>query len=80
MGRFQAGSGCNLFFYFISTYLRLVSHFKLISAGPDQNIVTKRLYNWSPGLILGEFCIIFRARPVGTGLGAKFGRKPAKTK
>ena len=46
--------------------------------GPDQKMVTERPYNWSPGLILGAFCIIFRARPVGTGLGAKFGRKPAK--
>jgi hypothetical protein len=41
-------------------------------------MVTKRPLNWSPGLILGAFCTIFRARPVGTGLGAKFGRKPAK--
>ena len=28
---------------------------------------------------MGVFCTIFRARPVGTGIGAKFGRKPAKT-
>jgi hypothetical protein len=27
---------------------------------------------------LGAFCTIFRGRPVGTCLGAKFGRKPAK--
>ncbi len=27
---------------------------------------------------MGAFCIIFQARPVGMGLGAKFGRKPAK--
>ncbi len=40
--------------------------------------VTKLLYNLFPGLIRGAFCTIFRARPVGTGLGAKFGRKPAK--
>ena len=46
--------------------------------GPDQKMVTKRPSNWSPGLILNAFCTIFRARPVGTGLGAKFGRKPAK--
>ena len=49
-----------------------------IFVGADQNMVTKRPQNWSPGLILGAFCTIFRARPVGTGLGAKFGRKPAK--
>ncbi len=28
---------------------------------------------------MGAFCTIFQARPVGTGLGAKFGRKPAKS-
>ncbi len=28
--------------------------------------------------MLVAFCIIFQARPVGTCLGAKFGRKPAK--
>ena len=44
----------------------------------SKKIVTKRHCNWSPGLILGAFCTIFRARPVGTGLGVKFGRKPAK--
>ncbi len=27
---------------------------------------------------MGAFCTICRARPVGTGLGAKLGRKPAK--
>ena len=27
---------------------------------------------------MGAFCTIFRARPVGTGLGTEFGRKPAK--
>ncbi len=41
-------------------------------------MVTKQPYKGSPGLILGALCIIFRARPVGTGLGAKFGRKPAQ--
>ena len=30
------------------------------------------------GVLLGAFCTIFQARPVGTGLGAKFGQKPAK--
>jgi hypothetical protein len=43
-------------------------------------MVTKRPYNWSPGLMLGASCTIFRNRPVGTGLGAKIGRKPAKNK
>jgi hypothetical protein len=28
---------------------------------------------------LGAFCSMFRARPVGARLGAKFGRKPAQT-
>ena len=46
--------------------------------GPDQKVGTKEPYNWSPGLILGAFCTIFRARPVGTGPGAKLGRKPSK--
>ncbi len=58
--------------------LRLVTHFKFLFLGPDQKMVTKRPENWPPGLILGAFCTIFRARPVGAGLGAKFGRKPAK--
>ncbi len=31
--------------------------------------------NWSPGLILGAFCIMFGICPVGVGLGAKFGLK-----
>jgi hypothetical protein len=43
-------------------------------------MVTKRPYSWSLGLILGAFCTIFRARSVGTGLGAKFGRKLAKSR
>ncbi len=66
---------CNLV-----TYLRLVTHFKFVFVGPDQKMVTKWPHNWSPGLILGAFCTICRARPVGTGLGARFGRKPAKNK
>ncbi len=61
------------------TYLRLVTHLKCAIVGPDHKMVTKRPQNLSPGLILGALCTIFRARPVGTGLGAKFGRKPAKT-
>ncbi len=62
----------------VQTYLRLVTHFQFLVVGPDQNMVTKRHYNWSPGLILDVFCTIFRARPVGKGLGAEFGWKPAK--
>ncbi len=46
--------------------------------GPDQKIVTKLLSKWSPGIIWGAFCTIFRALPVGTGLGARFGWKLAK--
>ncbi len=40
--------------------------------------VTKAPYNWSPGLILGAFCTIFRAGPFWKGLGAKFGQKAAE--
>jgi hypothetical protein len=39
------------------------------------SIVSKWPYNWSPGLTLCAFCTIFRAWPVGAGLGAKFGWK-----
>ncbi len=38
-------------------------------------MVTRRPQHWSPGLRFGAFCTIFRARPVGAGLGAKFGRE-----
>ncbi len=64
----------------VQTNLRLVTRdtFLILTLGPDQKSVMKRPYNWSPGLILGAFCTLFRAGPVGTGLGAKFGRKPAK--
>ncbi len=62
---------------FYIAYLRLVTHFKFLIMGPDQKMVMEQPY-WSPWLILGTFCTIFRARPVGTGLGAKFGRKLAK--
>ena len=50
------------------TYLRL-----------DLELATKWIDNWSPELTLGAFRAIFRALPVGTGLGAKFGRKAAKS-
>ena len=43
-------------------------------------MVTKRPSNEPPGLILGAFCAMFRARPFGAGLGAKFGRKAAKNR
>ncbi len=43
--------------------------------GLDQELATNWSYNWFPGLILGAFCTIFRACPVGVGLGAKFGRE-----
>ncbi len=59
-------------------YLRLVTHFGFLIVGPDQKMATKLTYHCSPGLICGACCTIFQARPVGTGLGAKFGRKPAK--
>ncbi len=52
----------------------------ILVVGADQKMVSKRPYNWYPGLILGVLCTICRARSLGTGLGAKFGRKPAKTK
>ncbi len=41
---------------------------------------TKWSHNWSSGLTLGACCTIFRARPAGAGLGAKFGRKVTETK
>ncbi len=59
------------------TFLRSVTHLFFI-VGPDQNMATKRHYNLYPGLILGAFCTILRAPPVGTGLGAKFCQKPVK--
>jgi hypothetical protein len=43
---------------------RLVTHFRFLIVGPDQHMVTERPWNWSPGLIVGAFCTIFRARPV----------------
>jgi hypothetical protein len=50
----------------------------------EKKDVTKRHYNWSPGLVLGTFCTIFRAGPVWMGLGApvrtESGRKSAETK
>ena len=58
--------------------LCFVTHFEFVTVDVDQNMVTKRPYNWSPGLSLNVFCTISRARPVGMGLGAKFGRKHAK--
>ncbi len=61
----------------IWAYLRLLTEFDLCCVvGPS--MLTKRPYNWSPGLGVGALCTAVRARPVGTGLGAKFGRKPAK--
>jgi hypothetical protein len=57
------------------TNYRLVLHFKFLLVGPDQKLVTKRPYSWSPGL--GAFCNVFRARPDCKGLRAKFGRRLA---
>ncbi len=62
-------------------FLRLLSGkqpFCILVFGLDEELHTKWSSNWSAGLILGAFCTILRARPVGTGLGAKIGRKPAK--
>ncbi len=56
-------------------YLQSFRHFAFKFLFLDQEIATKWPYNWSPGLISGAFCIIFRAWPVGVGPGAKFGRK-----
>ncbi len=47
--------------------------------GLDQDMATKWFYNWSSGLILGAFCTMIRASPVGAGLGAKFGRERRET-
>ncbi len=38
--------------------------FYILVFGSGQELATKRHCNWSTGLILGEFCIIYRARPV----------------
>ncbi len=45
------------------TNYRLATHIKFLSVGPDQKMVTKWCSNWSPGLLLGAFSTIFRARP-----------------
>ena len=47
-------------------------------SGMDRKIATKEHYNLAARLILVAFCTILQAGPVGTGLGAKVGRKPAK--
>ncbi len=52
--------------------------FDLSFVGQDHEMATKWPYNWSPGLILAAFRTIFLAWPVGTGLGAKLGRRMAE--
>ncbi len=64
-----------------STYLRLVTHFFFkqktnCGSGPEHGHET--VLESVSGLILGAVRTIFRARPVGTGLGVKFKRKPAE--
>ena len=44
-----------------STYLQSLRHFKFKFFGLGQEMATRWPYNWSPGLILGAFCTIFRA-------------------
>ncbi len=58
-------------------WVGLMGGFEICVLVVGQKMVTKWYYNWPPGLILGALCTIFRARPVGAGLGAKFGRKRA---
>ena len=41
-------------------YLQSLRQFKFCFA-LDQEMATKWPYNWSPGIILGAFCTIFRA-------------------
>ena len=80
-GSLEGGSPNNIKYRPKDSYLsnlRLVTHLIFLIMGPDQKTVTKWHYNRSPGLIVGEFCTIFRARPLQGSLGAKFGRKPAK--
>ncbi len=43
------------------TLLSVKQPFCILVFGLDQELATKWHYNWSPGLILGAFCIIFRA-------------------
>ncbi len=62
-------------FYWLSSSLMRILNFSF--DGGTAN-VTKWHSSWSPGLILGAFWTIFRAGPVWSGPGAKFGRKPAK--
>ena len=52
--------------------------FYILVFGLDQEFATKWLYNWFTELILGAFCTIFRAWPLGAGLGAKLGREMAE--
>ncbi len=73
----SAGSTLCLVLSRIAHLPSLSDTFYFFIVGPDQKMVTKRPSHWSPGQILVAFCTICRARPVGTGLGAKFGRKPA---
>ncbi len=58
-----------------TAYLQSFHHFDFKFVGLDQGMATTWPWNWSPGLIQGAFCIMFRARPVGTGLGAQLGRE-----
>ncbi len=64
------------------TYLRLVTHFIFLIKGPDQKMVTKRPYNWSPGLILCAICTICQPDPLErvTGLSSAGNRPKTKYK
>ncbi len=64
---------------FCISYRQSFGHLNLSIFWLDQEMTTTWPYNLSPELILRAFCTIFRAWPVGAGLGAKFGRKRAET-
>ncbi len=59
----------------LATTFSTRSHSAIFDLSPGQDKATKWLPNLSPKSILGAFCTICRACTVGTGLGAKFGRK-----
>jgi hypothetical protein len=60
----------------MTNILSLKQPFYMLVFGLDRELATKWLYNWSSGLVLAEFCTIFRAWLVQRGPGANFGQKP----
>ncbi len=58
-----------------TSYLQSLRHLKFDFFSINQDMATTWPFNWSPEQIIRAFCTICRARPVGTGLRAKLGRK-----